>query len=279
MVEWPIDPRNPGEVLACAGLAHLAWRADPPAKTGFLRETGAPLRFLAPHDALPGERPALEPLAGPPHERLRLAGIELDWWCPWGLNPNLKNWSGPQSARTVHHSLRSAAGGSRPTGWLTCAAPAAGRIYLDPAGTWNALSLGWSLKQHHTMRMSCRPWVELLASVGLQAFPVPGHRARGGFHYNLWRPGGAAKRHRRVRRTLEPDLRARALPRRHGQVRVQHDPSPGGTDDERLTAIRAAPTTRDRRHVTIDRRAHRPHDGRRDDSVRARAPFADHVKT
>ena len=188
MVEWPIDPRNPGEVLACAGLAHLAWRADPAAQTGFLRETGGPLRFVAPHDALPGERPVLEPLAGPPHERLRFAGVELDWWCPWGLNPNLKNWSGPQSARTVHHSLRSAAGRSTPTGWLTCAAPAAGRLYLDPTGTWNALSLGWSLKQHHTMRMSCRPWVELLASIGLQAFPVPGHRARGGFHYNLWRP-------------------------------------------------------------------------------------------
>ena len=54
-----IAPGN-SEVLTCAGLAHLAWRADPTAQTGFLRETGPPLRFVAPHDALAGERPALE---------------------------------------------------------------------------------------------------------------------------------------------------------------------------------------------------------------------------
>ena len=87
------------------------------------------------------------------------------------------------SLRTTR--CRASAPRLRPTGWLTCAAPAAGRLYLDPAGTWDALSLGWSLKEHHTIRMSCRPWIELLASIGLQAFPVPGHRARGGFHYNL----------------------------------------------------------------------------------------------
>lgn len=187
MVEWPIDARNPGEVLACAGLAHLAWREDPTAQTGFVRDTAGRLRFVAPGSALPSEGASLEPLAGPPLERLRFAGVELDWWCPWGLNPNLKNWAGQQCARTVHHSLHSAAGSSRPSQWLTYAAPATGRLYLDPAGTWDALSLGWSVNEHREVRMSCRPWVELLASIGLQAFPVPGHRASGGFHYNLWR--------------------------------------------------------------------------------------------
>ena len=75
----------------------------------------------------------------------------------------------------------------RAIGWRT-RRPPAGRLYLDPAGTWDALSLGWSVNEHHELRMSCRPWVELLASIGLQAFPVTGHRATGGFHYNLWRP-------------------------------------------------------------------------------------------
>ena len=193
MAQWPIDPRNPGEILACAGLAHLAWRADRAARTGFVRDAHGRLRFVAPDSALACESPALERLAGPPHELLRLAGVELDWWCPWGLNPGLKQWSGQQSAWTVHRNLHRALGHASPSQWLTYAVPVAGgRLYLDPAGTWDALSLGWSLGlqwlAHQGLRMRGRPWVELLASVGLQAFPVAGRRANGGFHYNLWRP-------------------------------------------------------------------------------------------
>ena len=199
-------------MLACAGLAHLAWRAGLTAQTGFLREACARLRFVAPHDTLPAERPVLEPLAGPPHERLRFAGVAIDWWYPWGPNPNLKNWSGPQSARTVHRSLRSAAERSRPTGWLICAVPANGRLDLDPAGTWDAFGLGWSMKENRTVRMSCRRWVELLASSGLRAFPVPAHRARGGFHSNLWRPAALPSA---IAAFAGPWSRAYALERYH----------------------------------------------------------------
>ena len=186
-MEWQIDPRNPGEVLACAGLAHLAWREDKEAETGFVVGDDAQLRFVSPEPrALRGdpEDMSLEDMP----DGVRLGPVDLDWWCRWGLNPNLKNWAGQQSAWTVHHSLRIAAGKSNPGDWLAYAAPATGRLYLDPAGTWDALSLGWSVNEHHELRMSCRPWVELLASIGLQAFPVTGHRATGGFHYNLWRP-------------------------------------------------------------------------------------------
>ena len=52
--------------------------------------------------------------------------------------------------------------------------------------------MGWSPNRHRGMRVHCRPWVELLASLGLQAVPVAGHRARGGFHYQLWRPAPLA---------------------------------------------------------------------------------------
>ena len=193
MGAWPIDPRNPAEVLACAGLAHLAWRADPTARTGFERDAERRHRFVAPDSALPCESPALERLAGPPHELLRFAGVELDWWCPWGLNPGLRHWSGKQSAWTVHRNLHRALGHASPSQWLTYAVPAkGGRLNVDPDGSWDALSLGWSLdlqwKAHRALRMRCRPWVELLASVGLQGVPVAGRRANGAFHYNLWRP-------------------------------------------------------------------------------------------
>ena len=45
-MKWNIDPRNPGEVFACAGLAHLAWRANPEAKTGF--DLNERVRFVTP---------------------------------------------------------------------------------------------------------------------------------------------------------------------------------------------------------------------------------------
>ena len=186
-MEWRIDPTNPAEVLACAGLAYLEWRRDRAAQTGFIAGDGRRVRFAAPD--LP-ELPATLALEVGP-DAVRLGGVELDWWCPWGANPRLKNWTGRQSASTVHRSLRAAAGDSPLAGWLTFSAPGGkrlrGRLYLDPAGTWNTLRLGWSINEHDEYLMCGRPWVELLASLGLQAFPVPGHRLGGGFRYHLWR--------------------------------------------------------------------------------------------
>ena len=76
----------------------------------------------------------------------------------------------------------------RRSGSIHAAPAAGGRLYLDPRSSWNTLELGFSLSAHRTMRAHARPWVELLGSVGLQAFAVPGHRNRGGFRYRLWRP-------------------------------------------------------------------------------------------
>ena len=191
MRTWPVDPANPGEVLACAGVAHLAWRAFPEAAAGFVEARDGGFRFVAP-DATPLPEDeatrVLERLEGPPHERLRFAGVVLDWWCPWGLNPRVKGWSGQQSAQSVHRNLHRALGCSQPSEWLRHTAPVAGgRLCLDPLSAWDALELGWSPAAHRSLRMHVRPWVELLGSVGLQAFPLPGHRARGGFRYRLWR--------------------------------------------------------------------------------------------
>ena len=89
----------------------------------------------------------------------------------------------------MHRNLHRALGGSSSSEWLVHSASAAGgRLCLDPSSSWDTLELGWSLNAHRSVRMHVRPWVELLASLGLQAFAVPGHRARGGFLYRLWRP-------------------------------------------------------------------------------------------
>ena len=184
-MEWRVDPRNPGEVFACAGLAHLAWRANPESRTGF--DADDPCRFVAPNLASTFERLAAASL-GETEDGLRLAHVELDWWREWGLNPELKTWSGQQSALTVHRNLLRAAQGSHPCDWLTHAAPTTGRLNVDVLGSWNAVGMGWSVNEHAAVRMLCRPWLELLASIGLQAFPVRDGRSRGGFVYRLWRP-------------------------------------------------------------------------------------------
>ena len=184
-MEWHINPRNPGEVFACAGLAHLAWRRDQESKTGFSFEDRC--RFVAPDLAK-----SLDDLTGASIDEaddgLRFAGIDLDWWREWGLNPGLKTWAGRQSASTVHNNLLRAAAGSRATDWLAHVATTTGRLNVDALGSWNALGMGWSLNEHKHTKMVCRPWVELLASIGLQAFPVRGSKSNEEFSYNLWRP-------------------------------------------------------------------------------------------
>ena len=214
---WVIDPRNPGEVFACAGLAHLAWREDRAAETGFDWDDHR-CRFVAPDLSAPFERLAEAPSPEETEGGLRFAGVELDWWMDggevlkktdpsrkgkrkqgdkklkaWGLNPELRIWAGRQSALTVHRSLFSAANGSNPSDWRDHrAVPADGRALfnVDTDCTWNALEMGFSLNEQK-IKMLCRPWVGLLASVGLQAFPVEGSK-EDGFRYRLWRPSSIA---------------------------------------------------------------------------------------
>ena len=118
-----------------------------------------------------------------------LGGVVLDWWLPWGLNPSLMTWSGRQTGWTVHRSLRAAAGRSAPGEWLTFEAAGndrqKARLGFDPASGWTTLALGWSPNEHLSIHVCCRPWAELLASVGLQAFPL--RASRGGYRYHLWR--------------------------------------------------------------------------------------------
>ena len=183
-MEWRVDPRDPGEVLACAGLARLAWRADPLSKTGFEFDESCRFVAMGPATFLDGIAEASLEKTG---DGLSIAGIELDWWLDWGLNPELKTWAGQQTALTVHRNLLLAAQGSGPEDWLVHTVSTTGRLNVDVLGAWNALDMGWSLNEHGAVKMLCRPWLELLASIGLQAFPVRGRKSEGGFAYRLWR--------------------------------------------------------------------------------------------
>ena len=220
-MRWRIDATNPAEVLACAGLAHLAWRADRNARTGFVAGDGGGVRFTGPELAELSGPLELERVEG---DGVRLGGVELDWWLPWGLNPGLKTWSGRQTGWTVHRSLRQAAGRSLPGAWLTFEAPAndrlKGRLGLDPASNWTALELGWSANEHSSVHVCCRPWVELLASVGLQAFAV--RRSRGRVPLPPVAPRGAPGRGCGLRWPGAMRALTRRVPGRRRQERPEH---------------------------------------------------------
>lgn len=180
-----IDARNPGEVLACAGLAWLAARADPNAQSGF-EAGGGQWQFSLP-TSLESLDTFLDAAPQANDDHVNLGALRLDWWeRPWGLNPGFKFWAGQQSAASVLGNLSRACQGGSINDWLTYTASTGGRLGVDPLGTWNALALGWSINEHQHLQMYCRPFVEWLAFVALQVFPVQGERQTG-FRYHLWR--------------------------------------------------------------------------------------------
>ncbi len=168
-----VDSNNLGEVLACCGIASLAARADPLAESGFVGET------------FESADVAMTDLVE--SAKLEIGGIQLDWWEPWGLNPNMKLWAGQQSATSVLKNLTHACSAGQNEPWIDFTVPTTGRLGVDPLGSWNALTIGWSPNEHKAVKMLCRPFVELLAFVGLQHFSVGGNRHEG-FTYALWRP-------------------------------------------------------------------------------------------
>lgn len=183
---FPIDPCNPGEVLACAGLAVLAAAEDASAVSGFARHgRGWSFEVDFPEAAI---QTLSELQTGDDDDSLVLGDIHLDWWQRgYGLNQPFKFWAGQQTAKSVLTNLVNAATSGEPRDWLSFQAPTTGRLGVDPQGSWNALELGWSPNEHPEIQYLCRPYVELLAFIGLQHFPVQGRRDTG-FHYSLWRP-------------------------------------------------------------------------------------------
>lgn len=181
-----IDPANPGEVLACAGLTLLANRAPADGQSGFVQQQSR-WYFVTPLDLHQLRRIDTSPLMVA-DDHLRVDGLRLDWWQDgWGLNAEFKFWAGQQSPQSVLNHLLQASRTADPLDWLTYLAPTSGRLGVDPLGAWDSLALGWSVNEHSEINQLCRPYVEWLAFIALQCFPVQGDR-RQGFRYHLWRP-------------------------------------------------------------------------------------------
>lgn len=64
--------------------------------------------------------------------------------------------------------------------------PDTARFRFDASGAWSAVEVGYSLNDEKSPK-SCRPWVELLAVLGVQTFaPPPAGRKSGGWPYHTW---------------------------------------------------------------------------------------------
>ena len=187
MIELAVDSRNPGEVLAACGLFNLAVRHGRAmgqfTEDGQFRlDTSATLEELL----APLNRKTV--IVAEDHSRVLLDGIALNWWKrkvldfkPWAgqVNPDnlcldLLNCCEPLRGRAVQGEL------------LSASIPMTKRLGVDPRSSWISLDIGYSPNDQGKAAIHTRPFVELLAMIGLQTF-LP--RQIGSHHvYQLWLP-------------------------------------------------------------------------------------------
>jgi len=191
--EVEIDATNPGEVLACAGIAALAERDDPYARTGFER-TNRPnmYRFHYPGSSLSHVKPENDHLeVSDQGGSIRIGDFYLDWWNEdYEYGPQLKLWAGKMTPSSIAWNLAKACSAGTTEDWsaLRAQLPAdkQGHFEVDPTSCWDGLRMGWSLNVHKHV-MPIRPYVELLAFIAIQYFPIPGNKGHA-FRYSLWSP-------------------------------------------------------------------------------------------
>lgn len=175
---------NPGEVLAVCGLFVLATRQDRKATlawtdNGAVIATDQTLEALLQNvvntsvefnDNGVGQEPA----------KIMLGTFTLDWWT--SKAPRSKFWAGRVTAATLIPKLHKTCQTLGIADWR--ASVACDQTYgIDPYAVWTAIDLGWS-PNNQEVNISARPWVELLAILGVQGFtPIIASRQ---LHYHLW---------------------------------------------------------------------------------------------
>ena len=238
---WPVDPGNPGEVLACAGLAHLAWRADAQIPSGFVRGRGGGLRFVVP-DAMPLPEDAgawpLAPDRGPAARAPPVRGRRPRLVVPLGAQP----WDEELGRgavgvdRAPEPSPRTRA--FEPVGVARAQRTRRGRAAL-PRPPLELGHAGARLEPERAPGVShARPALGRAARIarppGVSGPRPPRPR---------WVPLPAVAHraaHRRARRVLKPRTHRRdagRLARPHREVGGQHRPSPGTTRTRRCNVM------------------------------------------
>ena len=175
---------NPGEVLAVCGLFVLATRQDRSATLAWT-DSGAVIDTEQTLDVLlqlvVDSTPVLENSGtGQEPKQVALGQITLDWWI--NKAPRSKFWAGRVTAASLIPKLHLACKDAGVGNWRVSVA--CDQTYgIDPYAVWTAIDLGWSPNKQDA-NIAARPWVELLAIIGVQGFsPVITSRQ---LHYELW---------------------------------------------------------------------------------------------
>ena len=188
----PLDPRKPGQFLACCGMFELADISAPGGIAAFERagqlfalntDATFPPKELKLLPAAEFENKTLEPLT------LACTGGELalNWW----LNETLtgksafKTWGGQQTPRRVLEELLGELKGTIAVeemfAWTRYMKS---RFGGDARAAWEALDAGYS-PNDIGQDAATFPWVEILAVIGLQGFR-PAQQKRARYRYSAW---------------------------------------------------------------------------------------------
>lgn len=189
----PVDPHNPGQVLACCGLIELLARHAKPVASSFDLDGGP--RFLVALTEIDLVN-ALDALAhcnvsNGDDDSLSLGqpfDLRLDWWLDKGEGvPVPKTWAGGVKPATFFRPYQAALKPRtdnlhqwwRVSDFLGSASPG-----LDPREFTHSLDTGFSLYDTE-VNAGTFPYVNILAFIGLQRFR-PNPDQRGVFSYTLW---------------------------------------------------------------------------------------------
>jgi len=194
-----VNAANPGEFLACCGLAELAARISCERVESYFDEGCFVLLRAAPVTELLRGLTNIEPvLLEKPFSRLQAdkkiaplelplsgsAPLRLDAWTQLKVSrgkvaldgdPFWKFWRGHQGVSTIWSDLRSQLTdqldkkeiGSNPENLFQKRRFMTGRFGFDPQAAWNALDVGYS-PNDQKQPIATSPALELLALIGLQ---------------------------------------------------------------------------------------------------------------
>jgi len=207
-----IDPLNPGQFYACAGLMELLSFSSSNLTSRFLLNEKRPRRGafeIRSADAIPlpltlenlrsAGFASLLPLNHDPSEEapaatlpievsLNSQKILLDWWLDeFQLRANsLKCWAGQVTSLRLFTEIAQQVDPAADCATLFDQPLASStRFGVDPRSSWNALDAGYSPNEQNQSAIGY-PIVEILAAFGLQRFR-PLIRSRENVPYHLWR--------------------------------------------------------------------------------------------
>jgi CRISPR-associated protein Csx14 len=194
-----LDPRNPGQFLACCGLFELAELVEPGGLACFHKDgTEFALQSTA---VLPPAEIKLRTdsdLNGKPYdatfEPLELVVgdrcLTLNWWLNETLTGKsvLKTWAGKQTPRHMLSKLLKLLDHSKRAEQLfEVSAHTTTRFGVDARSAWEPQDVGYSPTDTEEEDAVTFPWVEVLAVIGLQGFrPAKLPKAGSRYRYSTW---------------------------------------------------------------------------------------------